>query len=245
MIIFLLFFSSFLSAYYESKYEGLNPVWAKIDRSVDRLEVVSFFLPENPIVFEVGASDGNESVLMAKIWPQGKIISFEANPNAFAKYQNNTRGLSNTVGYNLAVNTYKGTADFYLCWGYGGNNPIFEGASSLLKASKWKEADYEGPVIQVPCVIFDDWCQENKVDLIDFMWLDLEGFELPFLKSSPNILKTVQVIYSETNFKNFREGMTQFPELHRFLIDQGFSMVAHWYLEGYQGDALFVRNEKL
>lgn len=73
------------------------------------------------------------------------------------------------------------------------------------------------------------------------MWLDLEGFELQFLKSSPHILKTVKVIYTETNFFHFREGMTQYNDLKTFLEAEGFTVVAHWYSEGMQGDAIFVR----
>ncbi|NGX27546.1 MAG: hypothetical protein K940chlam6_01484, partial [Chlamydiae bacterium] len=127
----------------------------------------------------------------------------------------------------------------------GGQDPIFEGASSLLKPSKSQKIHYMGPQIEVPCVIFDDWCLANNIENIDFMWLDLEGFELQLLKSSPNIFKTVKVIYTETNFFKFRIGTTQYNVLKRFLETQGFKIIAHWYNESLQGDAIFVRKELL
>ncbi len=223
----------------EYHYEG-NPEWEKYE---NRLDIVSKYIPENPTVFEVGAFDGSDSVRMARHWPHGKVISFEANPARFAEHQEKIKSCPNASSYNLAVNTYNGVAKFYVCWGSTGDDPIFEGASSLLEPSEAQKVHFKGPEITVPCVIFDDWCQNNGVKAIDFMWLDLEGFELQFLMSSPKILKTVRAIYSETNFFKFREGTTQFVYLKKYLELQGFSMIAHWYNEGVQGDAIFIRKE--
>ncbi len=227
----------------EPHFEGINSEWTQAVTVKKRLEIINQFLPDNPMVFEVGAFDGCESVTLAKLWPNGTIISFEANPSQFVKYQEKAIDFTNMHGYNLAVNTYNGTAEFYLCWGTNGTDPIYEGASSLLPSAESMKIHYMGPKITVPCVVLDDWCLSHQIDSFDFMWLDLEGFELPFLKSSPNILNTVKVIYTETNFYRFREGMTQYSDLKSFLESQGFTMIAHWYSEGLQGDAVFVRNE--
>lgn len=233
------------AAYNEFHYQGIYPLWEKANAVSERLEIINFFLPGNPTVFEAGAFDGHESVQFAKFWPNGRIISFEPNPSRFMNYQQNAAGIPNMQGYNLAVGTYNGVAEFYLCWGSSGLEPVFEGASSLLRPSESRKIDYQGPIIQVPCVIFDDWCAKNNVPSVDFMWLDLEGFELQFLKSSPQILKTTKVIYTETNFFGFRIGTTQYDELKAFLNAQGFEEIAHWYWEGLQGDAIFVRKELL
>ena len=100
---------------------------------------------------------------------------------------------------------------------------------------------YQGPQIVVNCVVLDDWCSENGINKIDFMWLDLEGAELQMLKSSPKILETVSLIYVETNFQEFRIGMTQYSSLKEFLEASGFHLLSHWYRENLQGDAIFIR----
>jgi 2-O-methyltransferase len=233
-----------LGGFNDRHYEGF-PEWSKNEAVESRLEIIRKFLPDNPIVFEVGAFDGNDSVTLAKMWPNGLIVSFEANPARFTEYQEKAIHFPNMRGYNLAVNTYNGTAEFFLCWGTNGINPVFEGASSLLPASKSMEIHYMGPKITVSCVILDDWCHLNHIKAFDFMWLDLEGFEIQLLKSSPQILAAARVIYTETNFYPFRQGTTQYGELKAFLESQGFEMVAHWYNEGLQGDAIFVRGELL
>ena len=100
---------------------------------------------------------------------------------------------------------------------------------------------YQGPCITVPCVILDDWCKQNRISHFDLLWLDLEGMELQILYNSPEILKTVKVIFTETNFRSFRLGMTLYHHLKAFLEKQGFRQLADWYDPKIQGNAIFVR----
>jgi FkbM family methyltransferase len=237
--------ASFLHGAHERTYQGINPTWKSYEDVGSRLNLISKFLPANPVVFEAGAKDGEDSMKLARMWPEGMIISFEPIPHQFVSYQQKAQYFPNMWGHNLAVNTYNGMATFFLCWGTGGNDPVFEGASSLLEASEAMKVHYMGPQISVACVVLDDWCNQYSIPKIDFMWLDLEGFELQTLKSSPSILKTVKVVYSETNFFEFRKGTTQYPELEKFMKSQGFTPIAHWYNVGLQGDVIFVRNELL
>ena len=206
-----------------------------------RLELVAKFIPSDPIIFEAGGHYGEDTVKLANRWPQGHVISFEPNPAAYIRLLQTVKKTPNISHYNLAVNTYNGDAILNVCYGTTGDQPIFEGASSLLEASDHMKIHYKGPKVKIPCVVLDDWCKENNVDHIDFMWLDLEGLELQTLESSPEILKTVKVIYTETNFHPFRKGTTQYQALESFLKKSGFELAAHWYDEGLQGDAVFVK----
>ena len=207
------------------------------------LDLIGNFIPEDPIVFEAGGHYGNDTVNFANHWPKGEIHSFEPNPNAFKKLCEATQGCQNVKAYNLAVADFNGKAILNVCYGSTGDNPIFEGASSLLRASPYMEVHYQGPKVEVDCVTLDRWCEKNEIDHIDFMWLDLEGMELQVLWSSPKILDTVKVIYTETNFAPFRMGMTQYHHLKPFLESAGFMLLSHWYTEGYQGNAIFVKKE--
>jgi FkbM family methyltransferase len=223
---------------YPPRFEGFFSEYAE-----NRFELIAKFLPENPVIFEAGGHYGNETVSFAKRWPKGTIISFEPNPHAFELFLQKTQGYPNIHGFQLAVSDYEGTALLHVCYGTTGDNPIYEGASSLLVPSEFMKIHYQGPKVEVPCVVLDDWCRKNDIAALDFMWLDLEGLELQVLKSSPKILETVKAIYTETNFMEFRKGMTQYRDLKKFLEESGFRLVSHWYLEGLQGDALFVKKE--
>ncbi len=209
-----------------------------------RLELIAKYLPENPVIFEAGGHYGTDTVRFAKEWPKAKIVSFEPNPNAYEIAKETTKGFSNIQRVNLALNTNNGKAKMNLSYGPSGDKPhLFEGASSLLEPSEEMKNAYVGPVIEVLCVRLDDWCKNNQVDHFDFMWLDLEGMELQVVQSSPKILDKVKVIYTETNFRQFRVGTTQYPDLKAFLEKAGFRLLAHWYNENFQGNAIFVKKE--
>jgi len=226
---------------YQSAFEGH---FKEYGESVDRiLDLVGKFMPRKPTIFEAGGHWGTDTTILAKKWPKGTLITFEPNPHAFEILSGATQGLTNVRKYNLAVNNYNGTAVLYVCHGSNGDNPDFEGASSLLESSDWMRGNYQGPKVEVPCVVLDDWCRKNKIPNIDFMWLDLEGLELQVLKSSPKILKTVKVIYTETNFREFRKGMTSYENLKKFLEKSGFKLLSHWYWVNFQGNAIFVKKE--
>ena len=47
--------------------------------------------------------------------------------------------------------------------------------------------------------------------------------------------------FCKTNFSPFRMGTTQYADLKNFLEQQGFELLSHWYREGIQGEATFVR----
>jgi 2-O-methyltransferase len=235
---FVFSFSRVECEQYPARFEGFFGEYEK-----RKLDLIAKFLPDDPVIFEAGGHYGIDTIKFAERWLNATIISFEPNPHAFEKLLETTKGIVNIHGYNLAVNNYNGTATLNVCYGTNGDDPIFEGASSLLEPSEWMKIHYQGPKIEVPCVILDDWCRENSFDHIDFMWLDLEGLEFHVLQSSPRILDKVKIIYTETNFLEFRKGMTQFKDLKRFLEESGFRMLSHWYFEGLQGDAIFVKRE--
>jgi FkbM family methyltransferase len=224
---------------YPWRYEGVLPHSHSLEENV--LATIYPWIRNNPVILEAGAHYGEDSRNFAKIWPEATVLCFEPNPNAFKKLVESTKDYPGILPVNLALADYNGEGTLHLCYGSNGNEPRFEGASSLLEASEGMKIHYQGPDITVPCAILDDWCFENSIDKVDFMWLDLEGVELQVLKSSPKILKKVHVIFAETNFQYFRHDMTQYSDLKEFLENQGFTLMSHWYREGLQGNALFLR----
>lgn len=208
------------------------------------LDIIQEFLPPNPVIFEAGGHYGSDTIILSERWPEGRIISFEPNPHAFEKLLTLSKEKSNIFPYPLAVANFNGKGVFHICYGTYGSDPQFEGASSLLPAAEYMKIHYQGPKIMVNCVVLDDWCKSKQVDHIDFIWLDLEGMELQVLKSSPEILKNISVIYTETNLQKFRIGMTQYNELKEFLEKAGFRLLAHWYQENLQGNAIFIRDNQ-
>ncbi len=222
------------------EYEGIGLFYGQGD--VD-LAWLPQFLPYNPVIVEAGAFRGAETVRAAKIWPKGRIIAFEPNPAAFAKLQEAVADLENVETHPLALNVYNGTAVLNVCLGMQGKDPIYGYASSLLPLTPEMQIYCKGPQIEVPCVVLSDWCRENKVDHIDVLRLEAEGMELPLLQSSLEILESVKVIYVRTFMHPYRQGMTRYHELKRFLEQAGFVLLSHWFTRDIDGRAIFLSRE--
>lgn len=204
-------------------------------------------LPNNPIVVEAGAYEGKETIKIATRFPQGTVHAFEPVPEIFARLKANTAHLPNVYCYPLALSSKTGTANIHLS-----EHPQRPGISSqgnsLLPP---KERLNLSPLIfprtmEVSTITLDDWATSQNLDHIDLLWLDLQGLELPVLKSSPNIVSTVRVILTEVEFVEAYEGQPQYEDMKAWLESQGFTMIGKDFPENptwFFGNALFIKNQ--
>jgi 2-O-methyltransferase len=211
-------------------------------------QLIKSFLPDDAVIVEAGAHYGNDTAILARLFPQGVIHAFEPTPSSFEKLKATVSELKNVCCYQQALSDVTGKATFYI-------GPSGGGSNSLLPPVLI--AHYFTDKISVDCMVLDQWAKRNNVKHVDFMWLDMEGNELIVLKSSPKILKTVKVIYTEINYHEFWKNNAHYYELRNFLEKQGFTEL--WKAVGVrkttkpvqssfdgeyipvQGNALFVR----
>lgn len=233
-----------LSIHCWAQYDVNSLPWIKAQDG-DELKFVSPLLPENPTILEAGVCDGSDTYQMKKKWPQATIYGFEALPDHFRRAREKTKHLSGITLYPCALFDRIGTLTFYA-------SQKIPGASSLLRDNLDnieipKDIHYDGVnyldlPITVSCTTVDAWAAQANVKKIDYIWLDTEGAELYILRNAQTILSTVKVISTEVNFKEFRKGMTLFPDLYEFLTQQGFELKYIWGRKDWQAVAIFVRS---
>lgn len=224
----------------EEKFEGSFSAWKE-----KKHELLSLFLPKRPTILEAGGHHGEETKRLLDLWPEGQVFVFEPNPFAFQELVRNLGSYANVQAYNKALFSIDGKRPFYLCYGTNGNDPVFDRASSLLKPSFEMEIHYQGPIVHVDCISLKSFSQRYPALLIDYMCLNLQGVELAVLESFPEILNQLSCISIHTNLYPFRIGMTQYNKLNEFLEKNGFQMLAHWFLDGLDGEAIYIKKELL
>lgn len=79
------------------------------------------------------------------------------------------------------------------------------------------------------------------IDKLNFWNLDIQGAELLALKGAGNILKTVDVIYTEVNIEEVYKGCPHVNEIDAYLSLFGFARVATTMTRENWGDALYIR----
>lgn len=204
------------------------------------LSLVAPFLPSNPHILEAGAHGGEDTVLLARAWPNGHVFAFEPVKSFFQMILNNLKAkkISNVSAFPIGLFSTSGNRTFYYSQSCGG-------ASSFLPAGEVPDVHYNDKEMTLPCQNLDEWAAEHGVDHIDFMWLDMEGTEHYVLSSAPKILKTTKVILTELNFRSFRVGHTLYDTLKPFLESEGFTLHRIWGSATWQGTGMFVRTELL
>lgn len=232
----------FVTLLFFSVFTIFSQAYITFEHPREVLALVKEYLPENPIIVEAGAYNGDDSKSMANFWPQATIYSFEPIPELYSKLQHQVAGIRQIQTFQVAIGDFVGTANMFVSE-YEHAPDVATQSSSLLEP---KEHLLYSPVtfprtIDVAVQTFDSWAQENNVDHIDFMWLDMQGYELNALKACPNMLATVTAILTEVEFVEAYKGQYMFEDVKTWLEGQGFTMIAlntscYWF-----GDALFVR----
>jgi len=63
------------------------------------------------------------------------------------------------------------------------------------------------------------------VPTVDFLKLDIQGFELPALHGAIEVLRRTNVVHCEVEFAPIYEGQALFSEVERFLRERGFEFI--------------------
>jgi len=128
---------------------------------------------ENDFVIDIGANIGETLLNFAKVNSTGHCLGFEPVPYIFEKLKHNI-GLNNFKNItieNLAISDIEEDLSFY----FPTNNN--SGGISLSKSNE--KADQI-----VKAITLDSYVEDKKLDSIDFIKIDVEGFEYNVLKGA-------------------------------------------------------------
>jgi FkbM family methyltransferase len=167
------------------------------------------FLQPEMTVFDVGANVGVYGLFMAKRVAPGWCYAFEPSPVLRPYLEENKR--SNGVG-NLDLN-FVATSD---APGTGrfATDRINHGRSHVVANGG----------VEVPVVTLDEFVSSRSIDRVDFVKIDVEGFELPTLSGFEQTLRRDRdiVVLAEVEPRHMRRyGYTK-KELFEFMSGLGF-----------------------
>jgi hypothetical protein len=121
-----------------------------------------------------------------------------------------------------------------------------DASSSLLKPTGHKEDHpdvYFENHIEVSTLTLDDWAETNNIPKVDFLWLDMQGFEYQMMQASATILPMVRLIHTEVSLREAYGQSLIYADFKKRLESRGFSVVAEAIPEGTDmGNALFVKS---
>jgi len=201
-------------------------------------DLLRSLLPDDPVVVEAGAHVGRDTVEMSRLWPKGLIHAFEPIPDLFARLKTATTNCSNVICYESALGEKSGALEFNVS--SGKSNASSSVLSPKQHLEQHPDVKFETRLC-VNSVTLDDWARQYQVKRVDFLWLDLQGYELFALKAGREVLPKVRAIYSEVYLKESYQGVPLYPELREWLARQGFKVEWEGLPWPDSGNVLFVR----
>lgn len=151
-------------------------------------QLISRELKPGMICLDIGSNIGYYVLLESKIvGKKGKVIAIEPSPHNFQYLEKNLEFSvhHNIVAYNFAAGDIDGNIRFFVNERSNGCLVLYEGR---------KIPNRPGKVIQVPIKKMDKFIEENKFDSIDFLRMDVEGFEYNIFQGMENTIKKFKPI---------------------------------------------------
>lgn len=144
-------------------------------------------LPENGIVFDVGANVGIMALQFARAVPKGRVYAFEPTHYAFERMKRNL-SLNQSISNIRVVQTFVSRQSTrshhlkaYASWKVDGKttgdtHPVHGGTAMATG--------------NVPAISLDDFCKTENISRLDFIKIDTDGHEMEVLAGAVTCIST-------------------------------------------------------
>jgi FkbM family methyltransferase len=196
-------------------------LFGNFQRHVSQNERLS--LPEDAVIFDVGANSGIMTLQFAHLAPDGRVYAFEPTFYAFAKLMRNLELNPELAQRVVPIQSFVSSntsaqpdITAYASWKVGGKT---EGTEHRVHGGTPKST--EG----VPAVSVDDFCEQNNIARLDFIKIDTDGHELEVLKGARKVIgKFRPAIIFEIGMYVMTERRIDFPDYLDFFDSLNYSL---------------------
>ncbi|MFN0189591.1 MAG: FkbM family methyltransferase [Bacteroidia bacterium] len=175
-------------------------------------------------ILDIGGNIGTSALYFASINQTAKILSFEPHPDTFSKAVENIElnSFQNIELINLGLGTQQASLKLYEV---DRHNP---GMNRILS----EEADFPFKIIEVD--ILDDILLKKEIKKVDFIKIDVEGYEFSVLSGAKETLKSKPFLFIEVNDASLKENNSSAKELIELLMNAGYTT----FYRADNGDAI-------
>lgn len=187
-------------------------------------------------IFDIGACEGEDSIRYARMYPSGKLFTFEPLPENQNRIRKNfsSYGIINAALVPLALSNNQETAEFHVSSGRPPDAPPGEEWDYGNKSSSLLAPASDEPMhgflkfensITVQCETLDAYCDANGINKIDFIHMDVQGAEALVLEGAKRMLPRLLSVWLEVSAKELYQGQKLREDIEQLLLSQGFIKV--------------------
>lgn len=174
--------------------------------------IIRKLLHPGAVCLDIGAHIGYYSLLMSRwVGPSGKVISFEPMPYTYSFLATNLQ--RNRARNVVAKQTAVGDIAGYVQMEVADNRRL--GWSSVSESGNTK----------VSCTSVDAEIEANRLEMVDFIKIDVEGYELNVLRGCEQTIKQLRPkIMFEVNERALRQHRADLGVLEDFFLSHSYSL---------------------
>lgn len=193
---------------------------------IERAERIFYleFLGEGMTVFDVGANVGELTLLFSRFIGDGGVVhAFEAAAATYKKLELvcGVTAKRNVVLNHLALSDKNGSIRLHVY-----DDALSSFNSQAARPLKNYGLDFEPVGIEeTPATTVDDYCEKNKIELIDLLKIDVEGAELQVLLGARRMLESKRIACLTFEFGQTTFDMGNNPEeIEVFLKEMNYKI---------------------
>ena len=186
------------------------------------------------VLLDIGSHKGESIKIFLKNFKVNNIYSFEASPSNYVKLKENIHQIQkknitcNIKIYNLGIGNSNDEKIFYDLPDSNSStfNKINKSSSYFRKKSKIlslffnKNFFFRENMVKQICLF--DFIKKNKLEKIDILKIDTEGYEFEVLKGLGDKIMNIKFIYFEHHYDDMIEKNYKFSNIHDLLTKNGF-----------------------
>ena len=89
---------------------------------------------------------------------------------------------------------------------------------------------------------FDNWAKIHNIDLIDLVWIDVQGAESDVIEGMGEKINSINYVWIEYGEKSYEDALSR-EETIKLFRDKGFYLVNHLSSKSQIGDLLFSKKK--
>lgn len=195
-------------------------------------EILKKNLSQDPLILDVGANKGQTIRRFLNLFDSPTIHAFEPVEEAIQEIRDKYSNHKNIFINNYALGDKKETRNFNIS--HRTENSTFHQFSPNTKWLKTRSQQYDvgmneyvKKVQKVNVETIDDYVAKNKIEKIDILKMDTEGYEDKVLDGAINTLREnkIKIVVTELIFDNGRDKYLSFSDLEKYLIPNNYRLV--------------------
>ncbi len=178
------------------------------------------------IFIDVGSHKGEYISSLRSKFSIDEIFGFEPNPNVYEILEKKFSDPKIKL-FNLGISDKSGIIELNKNLDSSSssinnlntNSTYYKKKYLLLNIFNLKEVTKK---IEINVIRLDEFIKKNKIEKIDLVKIDTEGFEFRVLKSIGDKIKNINIIHFEHHFDDMIIKNYNLSDIHNYLLNKGF-----------------------